>query len=217
MSNSTFSIDLSPAFLFKDLDRGFLQHCKKLVDLNKDPAHDWKHIIDVASAAMIIAENEELPYIPLALAAIAHDTYSGIDRVNHHLLSGELVRDKLKDTIHFRWTEEVALCCEQHRASYTGEYTGVLQEAFASADRGLLHDDSICDIVTRSFKYSVGTGADQETAIQMVVKHIPEKFGHKGYAKWPAMYVRTFQYELERLKDAADSITISKIKDILNL
>lgn len=217
MSDITNNQDLSPSMLFKDIERTFLAHCKKLVDANQDPAHDWNHVIDVARAAKIISESEELPYIPLALAAISHDAYSGIDRKNHHLLSSKMVRQELSNTIHYRWTDEVALCCEQHRASYTGQYTGVLQEAFASADRGILHYDSISDIVTRSYKYSVSTGVDQKTAIEMVAKHMPEKFGHNGYAKWPDMYVRTFKYELERLKDAADSMTVSKVKEILKI
>lgn len=201
--------------LFKDIDPDFLAICKEKMAANQDPSHDWSHVEAVAKAALIISRHFQIPPTALILAAITHDTYSGIDRVNHHLLSAQWVREVLPSTKHAPWTYEVALCCEQHRASYKGEYTSELQEAFASADRGILHEDSIHDVVKRSYAFTKAKGATHEECLKTVVAHMAEKFGNKGYVKWPDMYMEVFQKEVAILKDAADSMTIEKVNSIL--
>ena len=201
--------------MFETIDSAFLETCMRKMEQNQDPSHDWRHVRDVARAAYRVAHWAGIQLQPLLLAAVTHDTYSGIDRVNHHLLSGAWVREVLPSTFHGDWTETVALCCEQHRASYKGEYTGIYQEAFASADRGMLTMDSINDVIKRSHQYSSARTADPDEAIRMVVVHMPEKFGTKGYAKWPNLYRDVFSNELAALQVSADQVTEAQVRHIL--
>ena len=209
---------MSVSDLFKDIDREFLVDCKLAMDNNNDPSHGWDHVVHVATEAHTFAQEYEVPLIPLILAAITHDTFSGLDRVNHHLRSGEWVRHRMPRTLHSGWTEEVAKCCEQHRASYTGEYSGVIQEAFASADRGILTDESYLSIVKRSYQYSLKkTQGDHAAAVAMVVKHMPEKFGSKGYTRYPGMYADYYSREIALIHSQADSATTQQVESIINL
>lgn len=201
--------------MFETIDSVFLETCMKKMAANQDPSHDWEHVKDVAKAAYRMAHHAGIQLQPLLLAAISHDTYSGIDRVNHHRLSGQWVREILPGTLHGPWTETVALCCEQHRASYQGEYTGIYQEAFASADRGLLTMTSIEKTVKRSYRYAFAKVNDHETAVQHVLGHMPEKYGSKGYAKWPNLYQAVFDKEIKMLQIEADNMTDQRVRFIL--
>ncbi len=203
--------------MFETIDNAFLETCQEKMAANKDPSHDWGHVKDVARAAFHMARYAGIELQPLLLAAISHDTYSGIDRVNHHLLSGAWVRENLPFTLHGEWTETVALCCEQHRASYRGEYTSIYQEAFASADRGMLKMDSINEIVKRSYNFSYARTGNHEQAVDQAAYHMPEKYGHNGYAKWPELYRKVFATELIALKDSADSMTVDRVNQILGV
>lgn len=201
--------------MFETVDNAFLEVCQAKMAANQDPSHDWGHVKDVAKAAFHMAKYAGIDLQPLLLAAISHDTYSGIDRLNHHLLSGAWVREAMPFTLHGEWTETVALCCEQHRASYRGEYTSIYQEAFASADRGMLKMDSINKIVKRSYDFAYARTGDHRQAVDKVVYHMPEKYGHNGYAKWPELYRNVFIAELAVLKDLADSMSPSYVNQIL--
>lgn len=202
--------------LFQNIDRDFLAKCKELMESNNDPTHDWEHAIDVARAANSIANDFDVPLTPLLLAAITHDAFSGIDRENHHLKAGEWVRLNLPDTVHAGWTEEVALCCEEHRASFTGEYSSIIQEAFASADRGPLHLNSIEDIISRSYLYATKKlGNKHSDAVKLVKKHLADKFAKDGYSRYPGIYISIYENEINALHDAIDDISHEDIERIL--
>lgn len=201
--------------MFDEIDSSFLALCKQKMRENRDPAHDWGHVVYVAKTAQIIAKHMGLQELPLMLAAISHDTYSGIDRENHHLLSGKFVREVLPKGPHSKWSEVVALCCEQHRASYKGGYTHIYAEAFASADRGYITMDSIETILYRSYQFGLGKGLSVEEAIAAAVTHMPEKYGHEGYARWPSVYQSVFTKELHNLKTEADNMTLTRATRII--
>ena len=49
---------------------------------------------------------------------------------------------------------------------------------------------------------------------QDVYEHMIDKYGSKGYAKYPDVYKEIFTKELEEFKKEVDNISIEKIQDI---
>lgn len=200
--------------LFSLVDPEMTKLAKAVYDASPDKSHNWSHIQDVAHACHLFAEKFALNLKPLLIAALWHDVFSHSHRRHHHLLAGDTVR-RLTFFLDPDVREQASLCCEQHRASYTGEYSGKLQEAFASADRGVLKFDSIKKVVQRSYDFTRSKGYSHEEAVTRVVEHMEDKYSHTGYAKWPLMYQEMFSAELQVLKDEATNMTEQKVLEIL--
>ena len=49
---------------------------------------------------------------------------------------------------------------------------------------------------------------------QDVYEHIKDKYGSKGYAKYPEVYLEIFRDELEVFQHRADSITVDEVLGI---
>lgn len=187
--------------LFKSVNQGLVKICRGMVSKN-GPSHDWAHVVEVARAGVEIAKRLKLDELPFLLAALCHDIFSDTDRPEHHLLAGQWVRENLGAFESKALVEVVARMCEQHRASYKGEYSGIMEEAFASADRGLVGIDRDARMYERAVKYAIErNGCSIVRACEISAQHIREKFGKGGYAKWPALYVRLFGDELEAMQD----------------
>jgi len=200
-------VDVNLGFeLFSECNQALVRLCKSMVMVN-DPAHQWPHIVAVGEMGVKIADHLKVDRKPFLLAALCHDIFSTLHRENHHAVAGNWVREHLGTFEDKCLVEVVARMCEQHRASYKGEYTGLLEEAFASADRGPIGFEHDAAMYWRSFKYTdaknpgraiVRTCAD-------VAKHMIEKFGTNGYAKWPDLYCKLFGDELEAMHKRFDS------------
>ncbi len=131
------------------------EYCKELDTFyKKDSSHGWSHVEDVAKNAleinrrMILNLNEEY----LVLAALFHDIYSDTDRKNHHTLAADwfakfMIKQYKYDAIDIL---EMSLAIKEHRASYNGEYSSLLSEVLAAADRGA---PDLNSLIIRSSKY----------------------------------------------------------------
>jgi len=102
--------------------------------------------------------------------------------------------------------KRVAHAVLEHRASFKGEYYSLLSEIISSADRGLPDLESV---VVRSMRFNNGDA-------QNVYEHILDKYGTKGYAKYPKVYKETFKEQLEQFQNEADKITVEEIEMIWN-
>lgn len=184
---------------FKPLNQALVRICKSKVLFN-DRAHDWSHVVDVAETAVVLAKRAGVSATPLLLAALCHDLYATISRENHEDLAGVWVREHLSNFGYAAYSELVARMCEQHRASYKGAYTGIFEELFASADRGLFKSSRYPELYWRSYLYN--TDRNPELSIKEVcgnvAAHMIDKFGFNGYAKWPTLYSEYFGEELQQ-------------------
>ena len=126
----------------KDIIKRLKEEYGKELDTfyKKDSSHGWSHVEDVAKNAleinrkMILNLNEE----HLVLVALFHDIYSDIDRKNHHTLAADwFIKFMIKqDKYSTSDILEMSLAIKEHRASYNGEYSSLLSEVLAAADRG---------------------------------------------------------------------------------
>lgn len=183
--------------LFSGINQALVKICRGMVSLN-DLAHGWSHVVAVAEAGVKIAHHYGLDTRPFLYAALCHDIYSSKDRENHHLLAAEWVRENLEAFGGGVFVEVVARMCEQHRASYTGVYTGLFEEGFAAADRGPVGVEYDVAHYWRSFQYTAARHSEDCLKIcERVRKHMLEKFGPDGYARYPSIYQAVFGAELE--------------------
>lgn len=150
--------------------------------VRNDTAHRTDHIMQVAKNCVNIAKRHDLDVTTMLLAALLHDIYSGRDRVNHHLLAAEWVRNNLGK---YGYSDEVvanvAIMCEEHRDSGDGVYSNKLSEAFAAADRGPM---DIVSSVERGFGRTIANISDAEldAVWPKTIKMLRDKFGEGGYA-----------------------------------
>lgn len=187
--------------LFKSVNQGLVKICRGMISSN-GPSHDWSHVVEVAEAGVEIAKRLKLDPVPFLLAALCHDLFCDSNRAEHHNLAGAWVRENLGTFESKSLVEVVARMCEQHRASYKGEYSGIMEEAFAAADRGLVGINRDVRMYERAVKYALERGeVSIVRACGIAAKHIGEKFGKGGYAKWPELYVRLFGADLEAMQD----------------
>lgn len=202
--------------VFKPVNQGLVKICRGMISRN-GPSHDWSHVVEVAQAGMEIAKRLKLDTLPFLLAALCHDLFSDTDRQEHHMLAGAWVRENLGAFESKSLVEVVARMCEQHRASYRGEYTGIMEEAFASADRGLVGIDRDAQMYERAVKYALErNNCGVVRASEIAAQHIREKFGKGGYAKWPVLYVELFGDELEAMQERiASRPYASHVMDVL--
>lgn len=187
----------------------------------KDSSHGWSHVEDVAKNAleinrkMILNLNEE----HLVLAALFHDIYSDTDRENHHTLAAEwfvefmIIEQGKYNTIDIL---EMSLAIKEHRASYNGEYSSLLSEVLAAADRGA---PDLNSLIGRSSKYYLekGPNRDLKTVAEDVYKHMLEKYSRTGYMKYNAIYSLFYGEEIYNMYLAIDDLNIDKVFNIINI
>ncbi len=157
-----------------------------------DPAHQIGHADEVYQTAMEMNnklhlwKNKE----DIALAVYLHDIFSD-QRKTHHQLAHDFIMkstDKIFDGVDLKRRQLIARAVLEHRASYEGEYGSKLSELVASADRG---KPDLQKNIDRSTKYHNGNR-------DMAIKHVKEKFGRSGYAKYPKIYEDFYAQELEK-------------------
>ena len=184
----------------------------------KDSSHGWNHIEDVArnvleiNRKMTLGLNEE----HLVLAALFHDIYSDIDRENHHTLAADWFAKFMIKQNKYNATDimEMSLAIKEHRASYKGEYSNLLSEVLAAADRGAPNLNSS---IIRSSKYYLERepNSDLKTIAENVHKHMLEKFSRTGYMKYNTIYSSFYKKEIHNMYAAIDNLNIDKVLNIL--
>jgi len=173
-----------------------------------DRAHQIDHADDVFKLACDIANFVDYDRIDLvALASYLHDIQVYVDRANHHTLAYDVVMS-IELNEFFEGLSDldrglVAFAVSEHRASYQVFYTSELSEIIASADRG---EPVYDEIFARGLVCATSSGfADP---VKYTKKHMKEKYGRDGYAKYPDIYLLFFQYEIEKLWSKIDDLKI---------
>lgn len=181
--------------------------------LKNDKGHQWPHIVDVANVGVYLANTYGLDKLSFLLAAVCHDIFSTADRVRHHELSHDWVLGNLDRFGYGAVKERVALMCAQHRASYKGEYAGIYQECFAAADRGI---PSYAKMLRRSYQYGIDTEKlSHDEGVVHAWEHLKDKYGSKGYARWPETSLKYFGDHIAAVKVTADTASLDSVKRIL--
>lgn len=183
-----------------------------------DAAHRIDHIDEVYQNAIQINSVLKLGLDTgfIAIVVYVHDLFA-VHRHNHH----ELAAAHLLTTNEWYMTgisehqrRILAAAVREHRASYTGAYTSILSEVLASADKGA--PTNLLAMIERSFNYGRTKLALNPTdATIHAFKHMHEKFGRNGYAKYPAIYHAMYKTGLGKLWDKIDHLSIPSEKDVL--
>lgn len=151
---------------------------------NFDSAHGVDHINTVIENALLINKKLGYPYKEnvILIAALYHDIGMIVDRKTHHLESAKYVLSD--DEILEHVTEEerylISKACEEHRASYNGEFTSLLSKIINDADSMT----DVITMVTRSIQYSLSVIKENESLYDKVYSHLKEKYGRNGYCKF---------------------------------
>jgi len=170
-----------------------------------DKAHLINHANDVCDLALKI--NKNLDEKLVILASYLHDMFNAKNRAIHNELAYTYVMNENDTFISQLSNQErsmVAHAVLEHRASFKGEFYSALSEIISSADRGL---PDLNFIVIRSMQFNHADAND-------VYDHIKDKYGTKGYAKYPKVYQEIFKEELARFKKLADEISVERILEI---
>lgn len=136
--------------------------------------------------------------------AYTHDIFTGVCREHHHTLVGQFVRNNAQlffPEFTSPEVEMIALACEQHRASFKGEFSTLFSELMNSADREL--PVSAKEILNRAVMYREDNfpHESKEEVLAESIRHVKDKFGHGGYARYPNLYERIFKEELDLIRD----------------
>lgn len=173
-----------------------------------DPAHRREHFLEVEKCGHYI--NQKLGiFDPKHILFVAwfHDLFTW-DRSNHHLMAAHWIRTSshhiLSHLSREGEREIVALACEEHRASFAGEYSNLFCELMACADRGFPGD--VVSMLQRAIQYRRYRGYSEKESLEGAVKHLKEKFGSGGYARYPDLYVKVFEEELEKQQKEIDAL-----------
>ena len=177
-----------------------------------DQAHDQLHADTVTCNAIRIAGEDEL--LPATLSAYLHDIGCSINRDIHEkagvTLAIILEREyKVRLTLGMSYDEwsMVLSGIAEHRASYDGGYSSRVATIVACADRA--PPTRPIDLYVRSYEYAKAHGKNHHDATRHAFKHISEKFGRDGYAKYPWLYYEVYAEQLKCIHDFIDAITLN--------
>jgi hypothetical protein len=175
-----------------------------------DAGHQFDHCERVYQTGIRINDSLGKRYDPrlIMLAAYLIDMFSW-SRVNHHLLSHLWVTTtdhSLLNNLSSKERTMLGLACKQHRASYTGSFSHEFAELISAADREFPGD--IPTMIDRAVKYRAKWHPEMSAATRQTeaIKHLKEKFGTDGYARYPAMFEHTFKGELAKQRIAIDAL-----------
>ena len=179
---------------------------------DNDAAHRMDHCEEVVSNIDYVCRSIAVtPYVHrlATIAAYAHDVHSD-QRKNHHTLAGEWVLNQseyLQDLFDIDEADvkTIAKACEEHRASYNGEYSNLVSEILSAADRGPVKPLFV--ILRRSYAYATGKlGKTSPDAKVHAMEHMKDKFGRDGYAVRNEVWYKAYGRGLEDLYKEIDNI-----------
>lgn len=193
------TLDEMRALIIADFSKGWLRN---------DRAHRETHFASVEKCGNYINDKLQLGFDPklIMLMAYFHDMFSYMRDEHHQLSAGWVLGTTypLIADLSIKDRRMLADACREHRASYKGEYSHTFSEMMACADRGM--PGNINDMLGRALGYRLDRGYSIEVARAEAVIHLKEKFGKKGYAKYPNMYLRAFGDELDKQRDLIMSL-----------
>jgi len=188
-----------------------------LID-NKD-GHGQEHASDVFNNMLEYYGSKNIPFKPglLMLAALAHDMYVDVDRVNHHILAAEYLEDNRSVILETGFSNEeiddLVEAVKHHRASNDEELNknNILLSAIRIADKG---KPDLENVIKRSIKYYTNNIGDNDVATN-VYKHIKEKFSRTGYGMQDEEYRKYYNEELEIFWNKIDELTKEDVEKIV--
>jgi hypothetical protein len=187
--------------LRKEIIAGFSHHWEV-----NDKAHRVEHFEAVYQTGMVIVKRLDLQVDErlVLFAAYFHDLFAW-SRVNHHELSNHWMTTTDNPLIVNELISEerriVGLGCLEHRASFKGNFTSRFSALINSADRGL--PNGVESMLARAMDYRKWhfplMSEDEQMADSIL--HLKEKYGRKGYARYPDLYIKVFGIELALLQE----------------
>ena len=187
---------------FQEEVRKFYKHYYE----ENDDAHTIVHADNVCNLALNLNNNIDIKLI--ILASYIHDIFNENRKIHHELAYKYVLstQDKFLKKLSSKELKLVAHAVLEHRASFKGEFYSILSEIISSADRGI---PSLKNITIRSMQFNKAK-ADKAS------KHIIEKYGVNGYAKYPEIYKHYFKDELTKFQQLANNITPIQVLDFWN-
>lgn len=170
-----------------------LQNAMKYYE-GMDDGHGPRHIQQVLENMTKLInivekrENIKLDKNLMYTAVLYHDTGNKINRKEHHLISGQIVRNEqyLRKYFTEEEIETIARMCEEHRSSRKEACSGIREAMLNDADS----INTFEDMVERSYKYHMKHDEDKsyEVILRRVHEHLKEKFGRGGYSSYRTQY-----------------------------
>ncbi|EBV8434051.1 HD domain-containing protein [Salmonella enterica] len=192
--------------------------------IHNDDAHNLDHIKTVVTLGNTLCDKlgVEMKTRQMVLAGcLMHDLGCRYHRKTHHQISYGLAFEYLEKFGDGIFSEDeiltVAESCLQHRASWTESRDKIVCDLVALADRGIW---SKKEYVTRSVQFHLHRIGEMgpEAVRQEVLAHIPDKFGHNGYAwtSYPAIGFQLYKEEIDDFKEfALDPDKINAMIDLI--
>lgn len=148
-----------------------------------DAAHQRDHAQMVISRALDLAEFYPVDKEMIYVSAAYHDLGLVTGRENHHLVSGEILRN---DACLLEWfsasqIETMAQAAEDHRASAQREPRSIYGKIIAEADR--LIDPILVIERTLQYGHKHYPQLSKEEHFNRAIQHLQEKYGPQGYLK----------------------------------
>lgn len=148
-----------------------------------DAAHQRSHAEMVISRALDLAEFYPVDKEMIYVSAAYHDLGLVAGRENHHLVSGEILRNdaRLLEWFSASQIETMAQAAEDHRASAQTEPRSIYGKIIAEADR--LIDPMLVIERTLQYGHKHYPQLSKEEHFNRAVQHLHEKYGPQGYLK----------------------------------
>lgn len=146
-----------------------------------DAAHREDHARAVIERALAMGKNYDINEEMLFAAAACHDLGLAVNRENHHLESGKIIRadGRLKEWFLPEQIETIAQAAEDHRASAKNAPRSIYGCLVAEADRMI--DPETIIRRTVQFGLSHYPELDKEGHWQRTLEHLHEKYAKGGY------------------------------------
>ncbi len=148
-----------------------------------DKGHGREHAHYVIETALELSQHYDVDKEMIVVAAACHDLGLSIDRKNHHLESGKMVRGMkvLEQWFSPEQTETVAQAVEDHRASSDHSPRSIYGKIIAEADRQIIPEV----VIRRTIQFGMKNCPDRNEEIhwQRTVGHLEEKYADGGYLR----------------------------------
>lgn len=160
------------------------QHLEKILVLYKDmdEAHGVQHILEVIDNITELAIHFGLNLDICKTIAVYHDLGLKNNRENHHTHSALYVKTDtvLREYFNEREIEIISKACEEHRASYDGEYYSMYSYVISDADRF----NTLDRMIERCYDYTKTKYPElsEKEKYERVYRHLVDKYGKdSGY------------------------------------
>lgn len=175
-----------------------------------DKGHQEEHYENVFQCGLAINDSLGGRYDPklIMLAAYFIDLFAW-SRVNHHELSHLWVSTTdhpIIGTLSKNNRYLVSIACLQHRASFKGHFSHEFAELISAADREFPGD--VDHMLQRAIDYRLKWNPEMSAGQRRdeAIKHLKDKFGYKGYSRYPSMYNNAFKGELEKQRELIEAL-----------